>query len=128
MPREFKRTDRIADQMQKELAQLISQEIKDPRLGLMVTVSGVEVSSDLSHAKVFVTFLGRDTEDEIKEALKVLSGAAGYLRTELSRRIKLRSMPALKFQFDASLLRGRQISSLINTALAEDAKHEKDPE
>lgn len=128
MPREFKRTDRIADQMQKELAQLISQEIKDPRLGLMVTVSGVEVCSDLSHAKVFVTFLGRDTEEEIKDALKVLTGAAGYLRTELSRRIKLRSMPALKFQFDASLLRGRQISSLINTALAEDAKHEKDPE
>lgn len=123
MPREFKRTDRIADQMQKELAVLIQQEMKDPRLGLMVTVSGVQVSTDLAHAKVFVTFLGKDTDEEIQGALKVLNGAAGFLRTELSRRIKLRTMPALKFLFDASLLRGRELSSLIDSAIAEDKKH-----
>lgn len=124
MAREFKRTDRIADEMQKELAVLIQREIKDPRLGMMVTVSGVQVSTDLAHAKVFVTFLGRDTQAEVAEALKVLNGAAGYLRTELSRRIKLRTMPALKFQFDASLLRGRALSNLIDQAIAEDKTHD----
>lgn len=123
MPREFKRTDRIADQMQKELAVLIQQEVKDPRLGMMVTVSGVEVSTDLAYAKVFVTLFGKDSQPEIDAAIKVLNGAAGFLRTELSRRMKLRFMPQLKFFYDASLLRARELSTLIDTAISEDKKH-----
>lgn len=126
MAREFKRTDRIADQMQKELAVLIQQEVKDPRLGLMVTVSGVQVSSDLAYAKVFVTLFGRDAPAEVEEAIKVLNGAAGFLRTELSQRMKLRFMPQLKFLYDASLTRGRELSSLIDSAIKEDAKHDKE--
>ncbi|WP_416138989.1 30S ribosome-binding factor RbfA [Halomonas sp. HK25] len=117
--REFKRTDRVADQLQKELAVLIQREVKDPRLG-MVTVSGVEVSRDLGYADVHVTILGEDTPERIKENLKVLKQAAGFLRGQVARRIKLRHVPELRFHYDESVVRGQRLSSLIQEAVASD--------
>jgi len=117
--REFKRTDRVADQLQKELAVLIQREVKDPRLGL-VTVSGVEVSRDLGYADVHVTLLGEDTPERIKENLKVLKQAAGFLRGQIARRIKLRHVPELRFHYDESVVRGQRLSSLIDEAVESD--------
>ncbi|MBB3330851.1 ribosome-binding factor A [Halomonas campaniensis] len=117
--REFKRTDRVADQLQKELAVLIQREVKDPRLG-MVTVSGVEVSRDLGYADVHVTLLGEDTPERIKENLKVLKQAAGFLRGQIARRIKLRHVPELRFHYDESVVRGQRLSSLIDEAVQSD--------
>ncbi|MEQ6918053.1 30S ribosome-binding factor RbfA [Halomonas aquatica] len=117
--REFKRTDRVADQLQKELAVLIQREVKDPRLG-MVTVSGVEVSRDLGYADVHVTLLGEQTPERIRENLAVLKRAAGFLRSQIARRIKLRHVPELRFHYDESVVRGQRLSSLIDEAVASD--------
>lgn len=119
MSREFKRTDRIAEQLQKELAQIIQFEIKDPRLG-MVTVNDVQISRDLSFANVYITVLGKDSAEEAKEDLGVLNRAAGFLRREIGKAVKLRIVPQLKFDYDSSLVRGRKLSSLIEEAVAAD--------
>ncbi|AUD77942.1 30S ribosome-binding factor RbfA [Kangiella profundi] len=113
------RAQRVADQIQRELAVLLQREVKDPRLGI-VTVSAVEVTSDLQNAKVFVTFLGKDDEQEIKQALEVLSGAAGFLRSQLAKSIRMRSVPSLRFLFDKSIVEGQRMSSLIEKAISED--------
>ncbi|MCW4151448.1 MULTISPECIES: 30S ribosome-binding factor RbfA [Halomonadaceae] len=126
--REFKRTDRVADQLQKELAVLIQREVKDPRLG-MVTVSGVTVSRDLGYADIYVTLLGEQDPERIKENLKVLKRAAGFLRSQIAKRIKLRHVPELRFHFDESVVRGQQLSSLIDEAVSTDrARQEQDDE
>ncbi|MDW5378697.1 30S ribosome-binding factor RbfA [Halomonas sp. HP20-15] len=126
--REFKRTDRVADQLQQELAVLIQREIKDPRLG-MVTVSGVTVSRDLGYADVYVTLLGDDDAERIKENLAVLKRAGGFLRSQIARRIKLRHVPELRFHFDESVVRGHRLSSLIDEAVETDrARHSDDDE
>jgi ribosome-binding factor A len=117
--REFKRTDRVADQLQKELAVLIQREVKDPRLG-MVTVSGVTVSRDLGYADVYVTLLGEQAPERVKENLQVLKRAAGFLRSQIARRVKLRHVPELRFHFDESVVRGQMLSSLIEDAVASD--------
>ncbi len=123
MPKEFSRTRRVGEQMQRELAQLIQQEVHDPRLG-MVTVSGVNVTRDLSLARVYITVLGGDTDP--KESLKVLKGAAGFLRHELARRMVIRSVPQLRFLYDESVVRGQELSSLIDEAVAADRKKKHD--
>ncbi|MCC5884079.1 MAG: 30S ribosome-binding factor RbfA [Halomonas sp.] len=125
--REFKRTDRIGDQMQKELAVLIQREVKDPRLG-MVTVSGVTVSRDLGYADVYVTLLGEDSPEHIKENLKVLKQASGFLRSQIARRIKLRHVPELRFHYDESVVRGQRLSSLIDEAVERDRSRQPDEE
>lgn len=121
MAKEYSRTQRVADQIQKELAQLIQLEMKDPRLG-MVTVSAVEVSRDMSFADVYVSFLGVDDQQKIDQSLKVLSQAAGFLRSQLARAIKLRFTPQLRFFYDNSLRRGAYLSSLIDEAIAKDTR------
>jgi ribosome-binding factor A len=125
--REFKRTDRVADQLQKELAVLIQREVKDPRLG-MVTVSGVTVSRDLGYADVYVTLLGEQAPERIKENLQVLKRAAGFLRSQIAKRIKLRHVPELRFHFDESVVRGQQLSSLIDEAVTTDRARHHDGE
>ena len=117
--REFKRTDRVADQLQQELAVLIQREVKDPRLG-MVTVSGVNVSRDLGYADVHITLLGDDDPERIRENLAVLKRAAGFPRSQIARRIKLRHVPELRFHYDESVARGHQLSSLIERAVESD--------
>ncbi|WP_461536093.1 30S ribosome-binding factor RbfA [Spongorhabdus nitratireducens] len=116
MAKEFTRSRRVSDQIQRELAGIIQLEMKDPRLG-MVTVSGVDVTRDMSYAKVFVTFLGLDTQKEIDQALEILNEASGFLRSLLAKGIRMRATPQLRFQYDASLRRGRELSSLIDRAM-----------
>lgn len=123
MAQDFKRTDRIADQMQRDLAELLRSSMKDPRIG-MVTVNQVVVAKDLGYADVYVTLLTVDDLDadaaEVKSTIKVLNGAAGFLRSELGRMIKLRTIPQLRFHFDASVKRGRQLDNLITQARKKD--------
>jgi ribosome-binding factor A len=126
MAQEYSRTQRVADQIQRELAGLIQREVKDPRVG-MATVSAVEVSRDLSHAKVFVTILnGGEDKDEIRESIKALNNASGFLRSQLGQRMKLRIVPTLRFHFDDSLSRGNYLSNLIDQARASDPEIESD--
>jgi len=130
------RAQRIADQIQRELAMLIQMEVNDPRIG-MVSVTAVNVSRDLAHANVYVTVLNTMTGSdelndstlaapgeldklEIEENLKALRKASGYLRSMLAKRIELRSIPKLQFHYDESVARGQQLSSLIDDALAAD--------
>jgi ribosome-binding factor A len=127
MAKEYSRTQRVADQMQRELALLIQREVRDPRLG-MVTVTAVEVSRDLSHAKVFVTLMNKDSAEDIALNLEILKDSAGYLRMLLGRSMKLRSVPSLHFQYDESVRRGAHLSSLIERAVAEDSQHPDDKE
>jgi ribosome-binding factor A len=114
------RLDRIGDVIKQELARLIQTELRDPRLG-MVSVTGVEVSRDLAHASVYVTVLGA----EPKVALAVLDKASGLLRSFLAKQLQLRTTPKLKFHYDESVDKGRQLSALIDQALEADSHFEK---
>ena len=95
----------------------------------MATVSAVEVSRDLSHAKVFVTiFNGSEDEQEITESVKALNSASGFLRSQLGQRMKLRIVPTLRFHFDDSLSRGNYLSNLIDQARASDPEQDTNAE
>ncbi|KTD28734.1 ribosome-binding factor A [Legionella israelensis] len=119
----FKRTDRVAGLIQRKLAQIIQQEVKDPRLSGFVTVSAVKVSSDLGHAKVYFTVLNEDKE----LATSILNSAASFLRTVLARSIKLRTVPQLHFVYDESIEYGKRLSRLIDEANApNDSSNEED--
>jgi len=108
------RLGRLADQIQRELSELLRSEVKDPRVG-MVTLTGVEVSADLAHAKVFYTTLD---EGEARDATALgLRRAAGFLRSALGQRLKVHNVPELHFEFDASIERGARLSRLIDEAL-----------
>ena len=109
------RRARIADQIQRELAEVIRLELRDPRVG-MVTLTGVDVSRDQSHAKVFFTVLG--AEGAAREATEGLQRASGFLRSELAHRLSTRSVPELHFEFDESVERGVRLSRLIDEAVA----------
>ena len=124
MPREFNRTQRIADQMQRELARILQLEMKDPRLG-MVTVSSVTVSGDIAFADVYVTFLGVDGQKAIDDAVDMLRQASGFLRSMLAKRMRMRFVPTLRFHYDETIERGSYISSLIDRAIAHDSKKQK---
>ena len=120
MPREFSRTQRIADQIQRDLAGILQLEMRDPRLG-MVTINEVKVSQDLSYSDIYVTFLGIDeSKESFKTATKVLNQASGYLRTRLGKALRLRFVPALRFHYDESLLRGQHLTTLIERAVSDD--------
>ena len=123
MPKDSSRTRRVAEQIQRELAELIQLELKDPRVG-MITVTGVEVTSDYSHAKVFFSLLG--DQERLQQALIGLNSASGYLRSQVAHRMKLRIMPALHFVHDASIEEGMRLDKLISDAVAEDARHPVD--
>lgn len=126
MAREFGRTERLADYLRQELATLIQRELRDPRLG-MVSVNEVEVSRDLAHAKVFVTVLGKDSADDAAEAVEVLNKASGLLRSMVAKGTRMRTVPRIRFVFDAGLGRGRMLSDLIDRARADDReRHQPD--
>ena len=109
------RRDRVAEQIRRELAELIRGEVKDPRIG-MVSLTSVEVSADYAHAKVFFSSMaGREHADS---ALVGLQQAAGFLRRALGRRIRTHSTPQLRFVFDESLERGADLSKLIEEAVS----------
>jgi ribosome-binding factor A len=119
MKRHSQRAQRVADQMQRELSQLLREEVKDPRVG-SITITSIEVSADLSHAKVFFTHLaGREHADA---AVQALQRTAGFLRTELSHRLGLYSVPQIHFAYDDSIEAGLRLSQLIDEAVAADRK------
>ena len=118
MAREYARTDRVGQQIQKEIAIILMREIKDPRLS-MTTVSAVEVTRDLAYAKVFVTFFNDNAED-IKASLEVLADAEGYIRSLLGKRLRARIMPHLRFVYDSSMSEGVRMSALVDQAVASD--------
>ena len=107
------RSRRVAEQIRQELSSIIMREMKDPRVQ-GVSFTAVEVTSDLEHAKVWFTTFNADHAG----ALQGLSRAAGYLRTALSQRMQLRSVPKLTFRYDESIERGAHLSKLIDDALA----------
>ena len=104
------RPNRLAETLKEEISQLIRVELKDPRLGF-VTLTSVEVAGDLAHAKVYVSVLG--TEDEGKLSLEVLNRAAGFVRCEIGKRIRLRHVPAIVFVYDPSIEHGAHIAKLL---------------
>ncbi|RUO21188.1 ribosome-binding factor A [Aliidiomarina iranensis] len=120
MKKEYNRTDRFSQQMQREIAMILQREIKDPRV-VMPTVNDVEVSKDLAYAKVFVTFL-QDDEEQVKTALQVLNDASGYIRSLLGKRIKSRITPNLRFVHDFSLSEGIRMAKLVREAREQDEK------
>ena len=105
------RPRKVADLIQRELSDLLHREVRDPRVG-MVTLTAVEVSPDLSHAKVFFTILEKEKQNETTYALQ---RAAGFLRSQLAHRIKLHVTPELRFVYDESIERGAQLSQLIDS-------------
>lgn len=118
MARDFNRTDRIGDVMQRELSVIIRQELKDPRVS-MITIAEVKVSKDLAHAKVFVSVM---MEEKAEETLEGLNKAAGFLRAQLAKRMSLRVIPQLLFVYDDTTIKANRISKLIDNAVSSDKK------
>ena len=117
MAKEFARSDRVAEQMLRELADLLQFEVKDPRVG-MVTVTEVEVTGDMSHAKIYYSAPFQDSK-ALDALQKGLERTAGFLRSQLSKRMLLRTVPQLHFVYDASIDRGMKMSKLIDEAISD---------
>ncbi len=111
---------RVADQIQKDLAELIAMEVKDPRVG-MITLTEVQLTPDYAHAKVFFTTL-IDDPASVQNTLQGLRKAAGFLRAQLGRRLHIHTLPELHFMHDISPARGAALSKLIDEANASRAK------
>jgi ribosome-binding factor A len=107
------RPQKLGDQIQRELSDLVAREVRDPRVG-MITITSVDVSPDLSHAKVFFTVLEKA---KLKDTLEGLKRSAGFLRSQLARRIKIYTTPELRFEYDESVERGDRLSRLIDSAI-----------
>jgi len=116
MPREFSRSERMAEQLRRELAEIVRDEIKDPRLGF-VSFTEIRMSRDLSHAIVYSSVLESEKQDE---SIAVLNRAVGFIRKEIARRIRARIVPTLKFVVDESVTRGVAMDELISEALESD--------
>jgi ribosome-binding factor A len=108
------RAQKLGDQIQRELSDLVQRELRDPRVG-MITITSVDVSPDLSHAKVFFTIFEKQ---QLAETVAGLNRSAGFLRSQLARRIKIYTTPQLRFMYDESVERGDRLSRLIDSALA----------
>ena len=123
MAREFSRKHRVAEELKRELGILITTEVKDPRVRL-VAITDVEVSQDLKHAKVFVgSFDVTAATEDPSQALEGLRAARGFLKRALGKRLRLRSMPELRFIEDTTERDAQHLSSLIDSAVAEDQRH-----
>ena len=128
MAREFSRAQRVAQEIKKEIAVILQREVKDPRIG-MVTVSDVEVSRDLAYAKIFVTFLFDEDQQQIEQRMLGLHKASPYIRCLLAKAMRLRIVPELRFVYDNSLVEGMRMSNLVTKVINQDkAKHHDDQE
>ncbi|EQA12611.1 30S ribosome-binding factor RbfA [Glaesserella parasuis] len=127
MAREFSRADRVAQELQKEIAIILQRELKDPRIG-MVTVSDVEISRDLAYAKVFVTFLFDSDESAVERGLEGLNKASGYIRTLVGKAMRLRIVPELRFVYDQSLVEGMRMSNLVTNVIRKDQERHVEEE
>ncbi len=123
MAKDYSRTERVGQQYQREIALILQREIKDPRVA-MVTVSAVEVSRDLAYAKVFITFM-QDDDEQVKQGLKVLNAASGFVRSMLGKRVRARIVPELRFVHDPSLNEGIRMSKLVDEAVRRDEQRQK---
>jgi ribosome-binding factor A len=119
MPREFTRAERVSDAVQQELAVLIRDNVRDPRVG-MLSVTDVDISRDLAYAKIHISFVGDRSQDEIDQGIAALNGASGFLRKLLASSIKLRITPKLNFFYDESGRRGQHLSALIDLAVSKE--------
>ncbi|MCG2585916.1 30S ribosome-binding factor RbfA [Massilia sp. TS11] len=117
---------RVADQIQRDLSELIAFELKDPRVG-MITISEVQLTPDYAHAKVFFTTL-KDDPAAIEQCLQGLAKSAGYLRNQLGKRLHIHTLPQLHFVHDTSTARGMEMSRLIDEANATRAKDDLEPD
>ena len=115
MPVKNHRNQRVADQIQRDLAELIPREIRDPKVGL-ITLQAVELTTDMAHAKIFFTVLGAEPAN----ALAALREKAGYLHSLLFKRLHIHTVPTLHFHHDESVARGVEMSRLIDQALRDD--------
>ena len=118
MPKDFPRARRVADAIQQHLAELIRREVKDPRVGV-VTITAVEVSNDLSHAKVYLS--SWEGAERVREAIAGLERAKGFLRQHLAKRLTTYKVPQLHFFHDTSIERGVALTQLIDRVAAERA-------
>ncbi|HLW04915.1 MAG TPA: 30S ribosome-binding factor RbfA [Azoarcus sp.] len=117
MPKDFSRSQRVVEQIRRELAELIRTEVKDPRVGF-ITLTDVEITPDYAHAKIFFTsMMGQEAVPEILVGLR---RASGFLRRELGRRIRIHTTPELHFVYDSSVEQGSHMSRLIDDVIAED--------
>ncbi|MEK9808084.1 MAG: 30S ribosome-binding factor RbfA [Halieaceae bacterium] len=119
MVKDYSRTERVGDHLQQEVARLVQLELRDPRLKL-VSITGVDVSRDLAHAKVFFTQLGVDDKAEGAKSAEVLNRAAGFIRSEIARGSTMRTVPKLHFRFDESVGRGRDMEALLKSVKSAD--------
>ncbi len=119
MPREFTRSERVADAVRRELSVLLREAVRDPRIG-MASITELSVSRDLATCKAYVSFVGDYTDEQIKDAMTALGGAAGYLRSLLAGSMKLRTTPKITFIYDDSGIKGQRLSALIDRAIAAD--------
>lgn len=108
------RAQRVAEEIKREVSSILRTDIKDPRLAdlSLLSVTGVEISRDIRHAKIFVSVFG--DEEQKKNALEALSSAKGFIRSEVGRRIRLRHAPELTFHLDTSISYGAHINRLLN--------------
>ncbi len=107
------RVERVNSLIRQEISELLRRQVKDPRLGNLVTVIDVSTSPDLRHAKIFISRIGSN-EEEKQETLSVLAAASGFFRNELAKRLRLRHIPELSFQWDDSIERGDYLLQLID--------------
>lgn len=119
MPREFSRSQRMAEQVRRELAEIVRDEIKDPRMGF-TSFTEVRMSRDLSHAVIYCSVLNPEQQNE---TIEILNRAVGFFRKEIARRIRARIVPTLKFVIDDSVTRGAAMDDLISEAIKSDKKH-----
>jgi len=122
MPKEFSRSQRMAEQLRRELAEIVRDEIKDPRMGF-VSFTEVRMSRDLSHAVIYCSVFDNEQQDE---SIDILNSAVGFFRKEIARRIRARIVPTLKFVADESITRGAAMDSLIDKAIKSDESHNAD--
>ena len=106
------RIERVNNLIRQEISELLQRQVKDPRLGSFVAVTEVSTSPDLRYAKIFISRIGSD--EGRQETLSVLAAASGFLRKELARRLRLRRIPELSFQWDDSIERGARLLKLID--------------
>ncbi|WP_044169980.1 30S ribosome-binding factor RbfA [Candidatus Pantoea carbekii] len=120
MEKEFSRRQRVAQELHKKIAFILQRKIRDPRLRIMITVSGVEISRDLSYAKIFITCLNEENHKDIQDTVNALKEASSYIRMLLSKIIKLRTVPKLTFFYDPSLTQARYMLTLISNTIKND--------
>ncbi len=122
MAKDYARTDRIGELIQRELASIIAKEIRDPKVGL-ISVAAVKVTRDLAYAKVYISRFGEPAEAKV--AVEKLNKASPFLRFLLAKKIDLRVMPALQFVYDETLVTGNALAALIDKAVASDKSEEE---